>query len=105
MPPGSNESDLEKIGGAVKPRKIDESAAKLSQELAREQDSRKEERFYWIGVTLILLDVIVAPNLGWLFAPIFLFQMALYLSISRSLGVEHLSVPLERIFDKYLSKD
>jgi len=90
------------VSSATVPTKVDESAAHLERLLQRESDERREERFYWVVVSTVLLDGLIAPAMGPVsFIPIFALQLVILAGLAIRLGVDHFAVPLMRIFERF----
>lgn len=66
------------------------SIAHLEAQLSDERDKRKEERFHWIVVTSLLLDVVAITALdgSWLFLPVFLLQLIVLIGFAKANGVD-----------------
>jgi hypothetical protein len=95
--------DIEVLTEISKPSSLDVSAAALEQQLQNEQDKRREERFFWIFMTTILIDILALRDVdAALIVFIALLEIAFLLGLAKWFGIEHIAVPLERLFDKYL---
>jgi len=94
--------DFEAIAGKTPPTKIDESAATLERLLQRETDLRREERFVWIFVVTMLIDVIAFERLGTSIIFLFLLELIFLAFVGKWLGVEAIVLPLERLFDRVM---
>ena len=94
--------DFTAIAGAARPTKIDESAATLERLLQRETDQRREERFIWIFVVTMLVDVIAFERLGASIIFLFLLELIFLAFVGKWLGVEAIVVPIERLFDRVM---
>ena len=90
------------IGTTARPTKVDESNAALEQQLQREKDERREERFIWIFVVAMLFDLIAVDRMGYAIIILFLLQLIFLAFVGKSLGVEAVAVPLERLFDRVM---
>lgn len=66
------------------------SIAHLEAQLVNERDKRREERFQWIVVTSILLDIVAigAIDGSWLFLPLFLLQLIALIGFAKANGVD-----------------
>jgi hypothetical protein len=64
--------------------------ARLETELDGEREQRLEERFRWIVVTSLLVDVIAVSALdgSWLFLPIFMLQLIVLIGFAKAYGVD-----------------
>ncbi|MER8941378.1 hypothetical protein NKH82_17985 [Mesorhizobium sp. M0915] len=102
--PETQPKDIASFGVGPQPSPVDASAAALERQLQHELDKRREERFFWIAGIVALIDVISLPAVN-LAVCIFLglFQIAFLLSLAKWLGLEHVAVPLERLFNRYLN--
>lgn len=83
---------------------LDQTAAALEQRLQHEIDLRKEERFFWIAFTSLLLDGLMFKFLEFslLCWPMFILQLVLLIGVAGWLGVDRVVVVLERLLNKYL---
>jgi hypothetical protein len=81
---------------------MDESAATLERLLQRETDLRREERFVWIFVVTMLIDVIAFERLGTSIIFLFLLELIFLAFVGKWLGVEAIVLPLERLFDRVM---
>jgi hypothetical protein len=81
---------------------MDESAATLERLLQRETDLRREERFVWIFVATMLVDIIAFERLGTTSIPLFLLELIFLAFVGKWLGVEVVVLPLERLFDRVM---
>lgn len=97
-------SDLEKIESTGQPSQLDETAAALEQRLLREQDARKEERFYWIVALTVVLDVLMFKFLdnGALAFFLLAIEVVTLIGVAKFLGVDGIAVFLEKIVYKWL---
>ena len=78
--------------------KLAEENAQLQQRLEHERDARKEERFYWVVVATILVDMISFPHLGAYHASlIFLLEIVSLIGFARSWGVDWIVEFLEKV--------
>ena len=94
--------DFTAIAGTARPTKIEESSATLERLLQREIDQRREERFIWIFVVTMLIDVIAFERLGTSIIPLFLLELIFLAFVGKWLGVEAVVLPLERLFDRVM---
>ncbi len=90
------------ISTTARPTKVDESNAALEQQLQREKDERREERFIWIFVIVMLFDLIAVDRMGYAIILLFLLQLIFLAFVGKWLGVEAVAVPLERLFDRVM---
>lgn len=102
--PETQPNDITTLGDGAQPSPVDTSAAALERQLQHELDKRREERFFWIAGIVGLIDIVALPQVN-VAVCIFLglFQIAFLLSLAKWLGLEHVAVPLERLFSKYLN--
>lgn len=72
------------------PTKKDDSLASLEAKLVEEKDARKEERFVWIVITIILGDCIMFMNMANPTAPVVILTLELVLLVilAKRLGIE-----------------
>jgi hypothetical protein len=70
--------------------------------LQREADLRREERFAWIFVVTMLVDVIAFERLGTSSIPLFLLELIFLGFMGKWLGVEAVALPIERLFDRVM---
>lgn len=70
--------------------------------MQRESDLRREERFAWIFVATMLVDVIAFERLGTSIVPLFLLELIFLGYMGKWLGVEAVVLPLERLFDRVM---
>ncbi|MEH2517815.1 type VI protein secretion system component VasF [Bradyrhizobium sp. AZCC 1610] len=81
---------------------MDESNAALEQQLQREKDERREERFIWIFVAVMLFDVLAVEKMSYAVVLLFLLQLVFLSFVGKWLGIEAVAVPLERLFDRIM---
>jgi len=69
---------------------LTDNIARLETSLDTEREERLEERFRWICVTSLLLDVIAVAALdgSWLFLPIFMLQLIALIGFAKAYGVD-----------------
>lgn len=73
---------------------LDERIGELEESLEREKDQRKEERFLWCLVSVILLNVFVFTSMeGSVFGPLVIgvFEAVALLLLARKLGLEEVT--------------
>jgi len=97
--PGPHPADFSVIANkAPQPTKVDESAAALELALQKEADERREERFYWICGTTVLIDIASFPHIGWIgIICIFVLEIAILFGLARKYADEKIAIALERI--------
>lgn len=95
------------LDGETLPSPTDDVAAKLESDLQQERDSRREERFYWVISLTVVINVLIfnALESPWGMLSIFLLQLIGLIGLANWLGVEKVTVLLERLYAKYLNKD
>lgn len=81
------------IGGEIAPNEnaaLTDNIARLETSLDTEKEERLEERFRWVCVTSLLLDVIAVAALdgSWLFLPIFMLQLIALIGFAKAYGVD-----------------
>ena len=88
--------------------KNDEQIAQLQGELSAERDSRKEERFIWIIVSMFFFDCFLFSNVPWgAGLLLFLFEVTVLMIIAKWLGIEYaikILKPLSNIIDKLIDR-
>jgi hypothetical protein len=94
--------DFSVIIRTARPTKVDESNAALEQQLQREKDERREERFIWIFVAVMLFDVLAVEKMSYAVVLLFLLQLVFLSFVGKWLGIEAVAVPLERLFDRIM---
>lgn len=89
------------------PNKTSISAATLEAQLQQERDAKREERFYWIFLCVILADCIVFKHIDdWkLITPIFLLQLIMLIGLADWLGVDRVRVLLEALYARFAPKN
>lgn len=81
---------------------VDEASASLADKLETCMDQRKEERFIWITLTVILIDVLWfkdSPNPSLPFV-ILILQLVILIVIAKRLGVQDITMLLNNIVNK-----
>lgn len=89
-------------GGGLGDGQSGSAAASLETQLDQEKDARREERFVWIVVCVILIDVIwlrSAHNVTMAVAVVVLELVILFI-IAKRLGIEEIPEFLSRTADK-----
>lgn len=97
-PPTKASSDIS-IWTSQPPTKVEETVAALENKLVREQDGRREERFFWIMALFMLGDATLLG--GWHVIPVLLLQLIMLIGLAKWLGVDWVVVPMERLLDKW----
>lgn len=88
--------------------KNDEQIAKLQGELSAERDSKKEERFIWIIVSMFFFDCFLFSNVSLGAGSfLFLFEITVLMIIAKWLGIEYaikILKPLSNGIDKLIDR-
>ncbi|HWK96228.1 MAG TPA: hypothetical protein VNR39_12480 [Pseudolabrys sp.] len=96
---------LDKGADAKPPLPVDESAAALELALQREVDDRREERFYWILVSVVLADMAMFPHMSWVSVVCtFLLEVITLIGLAQKLGNEKISILLDYLFHQICEK-
>ncbi|MDP6708426.1 MAG: hypothetical protein QF893_18950 [Alphaproteobacteria bacterium] len=92
--------DIEKITSEVATHK-DSQIAKIEDDITKERDGRREERFFWIFGAFILLDFLAFPSMSWA-ATFFLFvlQLIFLVLLGDRLGVDNVYVVTRNVVDQ-----
>ena len=78
------------------------STAYLQGQLTQEQDGRKDERFMWSFVVMMLLNVIIMPGLGrGLIALFVLFEFIFLFVFGRMCGVDYIYKETQNAIDTF----
>lgn len=88
------------------PDKRDEQIDELQQRLTAERDARREDRFVFIVVTVILLDIVffsVMPTFGGPIA-LLILQVLILVPLARRMGMEEVAQLLSRVLDRMADK-
>ncbi|MBV9551124.1 MAG: hypothetical protein JO256_15760 [Alphaproteobacteria bacterium] len=96
---GGSLANLAEVGVPDEPSPKDEALAALGKELDAEKDNRVEERFLWILLTVILVDVIWfgnSPNPAFPVVILILQVIGLFI-LARRMGVDEAQGLLERV--------
>lgn len=96
-----NEDNLDLTGDLQEQALHDQTTAKLEDALEKERDGRKEERFIWILVTTILLNVCFFMSMQSFTGPLIigLLQLVGFVLVAKKLGMEE----VVQLFDRMLS--
>jgi len=86
--------------------KSSEAAARIADELLAEQDKRKEERFIWITMMVILIDVLWFKDSANPVLPlvVLVFQLILLVIVARRLGIDDVVELIDRLLHAVGSK-
>jgi len=82
--------------------KKDQQIEELQEEVQFEKDARQEERFVWIVVCVILLDVVffsVMPSFGGPIA-LLVLQLLFLIPLANRMGMQEISRILSRVLDR-----
>ncbi len=90
--------DLSKLA-ATQGSKIDDALSELQRDLSGEKDGRKEERFVWSLVCVVLFDVIIAPQMGWNITWILVFEFIFIFVFGRICGVDYIYEETQKAID------
>lgn len=93
-------------GEVMPPSATDNVAARLESDLQQERDARREERFFWIMVLVIVGDIPLfnAMTSTWAMLPVFLLELILLIGLADWLGVDRVKVLLEKLYARWLEK-
>ncbi|WEK50295.1 MAG: hypothetical protein P0Y66_22070 [Candidatus Kaistia colombiensis] len=95
---------LAKIERDSPPTQIDVTAASLERSLQREIDLRREERFFWVMVSVMLVDALIFQSVPWPGCIVLvLLQLILLAHLAKWLGVEQIAVPLLAMLNRYMT--
>jgi len=87
------------------PTKLEFANAQLAQDLQKEKDDRKEERFGWVFAAIILLDMAVLPHLpGIVLVPILPLEVLFLIYMAKRCGIDWIVVYLDHLFRRFSSK-
>lgn len=95
-------TDLEKIGNKAKATPISASSkglAEMERELSSEKEGRKEERFVWSLVCIVMFNVIIAPSMQWHLTWILVFEFMFIFVFGRVCGVDYIYEVTQRAID------
>jgi hypothetical protein len=86
--------------------KRDEQIDELQQQLTAEKDARREDRFVFIVVVVVLLDIVffsVMPTFGGPIA-LLILQVLILVPLARRMGMEEVAQLLSRVLDRMADK-
>lgn len=86
--------------------KRDEQIEELQERLTQEQDARREERFVFIVLFILLLDVVffsIMPTFGGPFA-IVVLELLVLIPLARRMGMEEIAGIINRVIDGVASR-
>ena len=90
-------------GDVLPPTATERSAAQLESDLQSERDSRKEERFFWIFLAIMVGNVPLFNSFesDWALLPAFLLELIFLIGLADWLGVDMVKMLLERLYNKF----
>ena len=102
-------NDVSKISNQKQTVK-DQQIAELQNDLEYEKDQRKEERFAWVIVSVILVDILLLGPMTNPVTPIgiFVLELIALLIFARRSGIDYVAVLLDKLIGsvtKRLGKD
>ncbi len=100
-PPDDESADIAQIVSG-EPTRRDEQIQALQESLAEERDARREERFIFITVTVLLLDVVFFSVLDGIGGPIALVivELLILIPLAKRLGMEEIAALLDRLLGR-----
>jgi len=87
------------------PSKQEKQIDELQEQLAEEKDARKEERFVFIVLLIMLLDVVfftVMPTFGGPIA-LLILELLILIPLARRMGMEEMAKLLNRVLDRMVN--
>lgn len=104
--PDKGGADLAREILAEQPTLRDQQIEELQEEIARLRDARREERFVFIVVALLLLDVVFFSVMESFGGPLALFIMELLILIplARRMGMEEIATILDRVLSRVVGR-
>jgi len=76
----------------------------LEEQIQREREERRTERFFWIFALTIAFDAILFSHIGWAGSlAIFLLELIFLIGMAKWMGIDIVVVLLQRLLDKYLA--
>lgn len=99
-------SDLEFDDVVNPPTKADIQIQELQECLEKERDARKEERFFFSLLTVILLDVVFFSVMDTFAAPLALLvlELLVLIPLARRMGVNEIAQIISRVLDRIAGK-
>lgn len=99
--PAGHFSQLKGDDASETPGKKDEALEAVQQQLAAAQDARREERFIWIVICVILVDVLWFRNATNAVVPIIvlLLELVVLFILAKRMGVEEVGGLFHRMMD------
>jgi hypothetical protein len=105
MPP-SPPPDFDSSLLSQEPSKLHAQIAQLQEELAKERDARREERFVFIVLTVLLLDIVffsVMESFGGPLA-LLILELLILIPLARRMGMEEIAALLDRVLSRVIAK-
>lgn len=95
------QTDIQKIGRIEKnrARATASSISVLERDLASERDGRKEERFIWSLICIILFDVVICDKVGVHIIWILVLEFAFLFVFGRMCGVDYIYEETQKAID------
>lgn len=84
----------------------DEQIEKLQEDLAEERDARREERFLFIFVCIIIFDIAfftVMPSFGGPIA-LMILELLVLVPLARRMGMEEIATLFDRVLSRMVKK-
>ena len=103
--PPSDSSFSELLKGAA-PSKADQQIEELQKELEKERDARREERFIFIVVLTLLLDIILFTFLPSVSGPLAIvtLELLILIPLANRMGVQEIAQMLDRALGRLSGK-
>ncbi len=107
MPPPKKSPTAKSFAALVtsEPTKQDQVIAELQEELTRERDGRREDRFVGIVLIALLLDVVfftVVP--GWGVLGLILLELLILIPLARRMGMEEIAQIINSLVSRLAGK-
>lgn len=108
MPSGKDNSDSGGIGALLteQPTKRDQQIEELQESLAYERDARREDRFIFIVVTVLLFDIVfftAMPSFGGPIA-VLILELLILIPLAKRMGMEEIATILDRVLGRVAGK-
>lgn len=94
-------SGMERLAKS-EPTKRDQQIQELQEELTAERDARREDRFFFVLVCVILLDIVfftVSPTFGGPLA-LLVLQLLVLIPLARRMGMEEVATILNGVITR-----
>ena len=103
-----NENKEKDFGVLVKPEPTNQDlqVGELAEKLSYEKDARQEERFIFIVLIIMLLDVVfftVMPTFGGPIA-LLILELLVLIPLAKRMGMEEIAKLMNRVLDRMVSK-